>query len=439
MKLQNKNILIIAFEFPPTNSGGSHRPYKFALELLANGFHPIVISADIPNSNLDTSIQIPEGITNIRLPLKKALWFHKFYNSYYFNIMDNSFNLWGKNLKLEIQKIFIEYKPSSTYVTIPPFSIGQIIPHIKSKYNTNIILDMRDAWSQWNHTPFASYLHYRACLFYENKFLLQSDHIVVPTEQVKIDLLRNHTNINSSKITTITNFYTELNIKEIPSEISLKIKNKIKIGYIGSFYFNPISHKLIYEKWWLKKPYQYFQYVPRQENWLYRSPYFFFKTISKLILENPEYKNKIEIHLGGTKPPWLDEMISSLKLNENIIHHGFLNKIEIHSFYLEMDAFLSTSSKIEEFPDYCIAGKTFEYISYCKPILAFVCKSALKTLLDESKLSINFDPDNTDGNVIKMLNIIQNETLIYPNKDLINQCSSKFQTKKLLSILDLNK
>ena len=53
------NVLMLAYEFPPLNSGGSHRPYKFAKHLSQFGIQPIVITPKTTahkKKNIDKSL-----------------------------------------------------------------------------------------------------------------------------------------------------------------------------------------------------------------------------------------------------------------------------------------------------------------------------------------------------------------------------------------------
>ena len=130
--------------------------------------------------------------------------------------------------------------------------------------------------------------------------------------------------------------------------------------------------------WFKKSLHRMPHYVPRKEDWLYRSPHFFFSAIKKLITLNPEDLNKIEIRFAGKTPNWLIQQIEVFGLTDLCKHFGYMNHSQVIEFQNNCDALLITSSKVIGGRDYSIAGKTYEYFTIGKPIIAFVCEAILK-------------------------------------------------------------
>ena len=109
--------------------------------------------------------------------------------------------------------------------------------------------------------------------------------------------------IDKQKFNIINNgFDATLNLDEI---LSINPNKKIVIGYVGSFYYTPESRENILKPWYKKPLHRMPHYVPRKEDWLYRSPYFFFKALDQLFKEHPEMKKSVEIRFAGNTPNWL--------------------------------------------------------------------------------------------------------------------------------------
>ena len=77
--MNKKNVLIIAYHFPPTASSGTFRTLKFVKYLPQFGWNPIVLTVDSkhePLEPMDLALlqKVPEGVRVIRtyawLPLK---------------------------------------------------------------------------------------------------------------------------------------------------------------------------------------------------------------------------------------------------------------------------------------------------------------------------------------------------------------------------------
>jgi len=439
MDCKMKNLLMIAYQFPPQNSGGSHRPYRFAKYLKEFNINPVVITTQIDEDIQDDSlVENIENIKVIRTSIKKRVFFEKILQKQYFNILDPEHKKWKDYLFEAVDKVTKKIDFCAIYVTVPPFSIADIVIELSKKYNLPLILDMRDHFSYWNITPFPSYLHYKLILNKERNWFKNANFIIAVSEQMIEDFKKLHPLIDVNKYRVIKNSF-ENELKSIPNLIKLRKgtkDNPIVIGYVGSFYYEPYQREMIFKPWWKKKPYQWLQYTPKKEDWLYRSPYFFFKTISSFMQKYPTLKDLFRVEFVGKQPVWLKNMIKEFKLEDIVILKGFMPHKESLEFQKRCDALLGTSMKVIEGRDYCIAGKSYEYISNLKPILAFVTDGTQKDFFKESGLGVMFDPDNLDENVEVFKRFILGEIVLKPNKDFILNHNAKSSTKKLAKIVD---
>lgn len=434
-----KNVLFIVYEFPPLNSGGSHRPFRFAKYLPQFGINPVIVTTEVENDKLDNSLlkELDSNIKVIRTPQEKPSKYDAFLSKNYINILDTDAKRWKTYLYPAIEQLVKEIKFDALYVTAPPFSVANLGVEISKKYNLPLILDMRDHWSHWNITPFTSYLHYRAILKTENNWFKNAAAVLAVSKEMVDDFKSIHADVESSKFYTVRNSFPK-EIDNLPETIKIRKateENPLKIGYVGSFYYNPYQRELIFKPWWKKKPYQWFQYSPRKEDWLYRSPYFFFKTLQELFNRHPELKKLIQVEFIGSKPFWLEEMIKEFNLSAQVSLKGFLPHKESLAFQQECDALLGTSMKVIGGRDYCIAGKSYEYIAQKKPILAFVTEGSQKDFFEESGMAVIFDADNTAENVEKLKNFILGKTVLNPNKEFMKKINSKFTTQQLANII----
>ncbi|MCI5161647.1 MAG: hypothetical protein D3917_06415 [Candidatus Electrothrix sp. AX5] len=73
-----KNVFFVAYEFPPLNSGGSHRPLNFAKNLCAFNINPIVITVDTyDEGQIDKGLasEIPNSLQVIRTQIREPGYF----------------------------------------------------------------------------------------------------------------------------------------------------------------------------------------------------------------------------------------------------------------------------------------------------------------------------------------------------------------------------
>lgn len=440
------NILFIAYEFPPLNRGGTQRPLKFVKYLKESGINPIVLTLHPESYPLvydqfhldeETFLEINE-VADIHLVksdniIKKYQGKLNGFLSIYFSLVQKEAEGWRPYLLPVIERIMAEKNIQAIYATAPPFSIAPLAAELAKRYHLPLILDLRDAWSQWIMQPYGSYLHYRLLLRLERKCLKAATAIVGTSDQTISDFKELHPQLSPEKFHLIPNGYDEnvpdFNIK--PPRDS----GKFRIGYVGSFYYNPISRKKLLTPWWKKKGHHLLAYAPQQEDWLYRSPYFFFRALAALREAAPEAFHKVEVVFAGSVPEWLPGMIVEFSLQDQVQLMGRINHQESLAFQKQCDALLLTSSRVIGGEDYSIAGKTFEYITMGKPILAFVAEGAQKRLMQQTGLAVICDPDEVEKSAFLLADLMDGKISFKPNVPFLRSLHRKELSKKLAGLI----
>ena len=439
------NILFVAFEFPPLGGAGVQRSLKFVKYLQQFDINPIVITVNendypsvMPGHAMDYTLlnDIPHGTViekfhcKTKPPAKNKL---EEWASIYFSVTENFKDYWREDLSKGLPGIIDKYKPQAIYISLPPFAMAPLWLDLLKDYELPLIVDFRDAWTQWNIAPNGSYIHYCIKLQQERHILNRAGRVVCSSDQTMKDMVRVHPAVDKNKFSVITNGYDRA--IDINGNLFISNNSKIKIGYVGSFYYTPEARELIFKPWWRKPLHRMLNYVPRKEDWLYRSPYFFFKTIRSLIDSDPSLNERIEIHFAGQKPGWLVSQIESFGLNEICYHHGYLHHDDVITFQQQCDTLLITSAKVPGGRDFSIAGKTFEYFSIGKPILAFVCEGSQKDILVETGMSVICDPDDVyaSGKLVKKL--FDGMLVLHPDKIAIEKYHRKNLTQKLAGLI----
>jgi hypothetical protein len=177
------------------------------------------------------------------------------------------------------------------------------------------------------------------------------------------------------------------------------------------------------------------QYIPQRQDWLYRSPYFFFKTLQYIRGHYPDISEKIKVRFVGKTPSWLTEMIKESGLGGQIELLGEKSHQEALAFQKQCDLLLITSAKRIGGKDYSVAGKTFEYIQSQKPILAFVSNGAQKELLEKTGMALLCDPDEVRESAERIVRFLRGEKTLQPEIDYIDSLSRQRQTGELSKIL----
>ncbi|NOZ34231.1 MAG: glycosyltransferase family 4 protein [Chlorobi bacterium] len=441
-------IFFIAYQFPPLNVGGSFRPLKFVKYFNDFEIKPVIFTLNPddyhkiykqkkPDFNLLKEIEsVDKEIIHVKtedLSAKRKNIFRKFFQIYFSLTKGSEHKNWEKHFFEAAEKALKKYSPKVILVTAPPFGIVELAVKLSKQTGIPLIIDMRDSLSMWVSQPYGSFFHYKLTLKKEKHWFKYAKKVIAVTNQMVNDWKSVHKNIPDSRYKVIPNGF-DVNLSFNKLQI-IPNPNKLIIGYVGSFYYNPESRNMMYTPWYKKRLHRKLQYVPRKEDWLYRSPYFFFKTLSCLFKKNPDYKNKIYIKFVGAKPAWFDKMVEEFSLTENIFHLGFISQDKSVEFQKQCDMLLITSAKVEEGKDYCIAGKTFDYIASKKPILGFVTEGEQKDFIEKSGTGIICNPDNIESSAEKLKNVFENGITLKPNKNFIEQYHRKNLTKKISEII----
>ena len=216
---------------------------------------------------------------------------------------------------------------------------------------------------------------------------------------------------------------------------AVTIGDKFVIGYVGNFYYSPEARSAMMTPWWQKRPNRMIQYSPRKEDWLYRSPYFFFRALALLLHKRPSLRDRIVVRFAGAKPDWLDDQVTEFGLGDIVEFHGFLGKENVLNFQRQCDALLATSSRVIGGNDYSIAGKTYEYFSMRKPIIGFVAPGAQKEMLEKSGMAVICNPVDAQTSAQELGNLIDGRMQLSPQKEFLDSLHRRVLTKCLADFI----
>jgi glycosyltransferase involved in cell wall biosynthesis len=435
-------VLLIAFEFPPLNSGGAHRPYRQARELGKHGIRPYVVTTEVtaheggrPDPSMGT--HQGNGYDVVRTPIDPQKPWQRFHDRYYFNVVDTAASRWRKHLIHATDRLVKEHRFQAIQVTAPPFSMAGLGVELARRYHLPLVLDLRDAWSNWVVAPYASRLHHALVLRKERKALLASTAVVTTSAQTMEDLMALHPMVPRERFHLVTNGY-EGDPPRSDDTITIGAPTPTKpllIGYVGSFYFEPYQRSLMFSPWWRKLPHQYLQYSPHKEDWLYRSPHFFLKALAGLVQRRPEASKLLKVAFVGKVPGWLPPMVRSFGLENMVELRGPMPHAGTLAFQRQCDLLLLTSAKVIGGRDFSIAGKTFEYVGSGKPVLAFTCDGAQHDLLCTTGLMVHCPPDDEEASIAQLERLLEGTVMLHPNREVISDLSVSNTTARLAAVL----
>lgn len=172
-----------------------------------------------------------------------------------------------------------------------------------------------------------------------------------------------------------------------------------------------------------------------------RSAYYLIKAIELLKNKYNITPNQLMIKLWGNINPINFQQAQNAGVKEFFRIEGYKEKLQSLSDLQEADMlFLPLEmSNTLGFGTLFIPGKLFEYIHTKKPILALCEPSDCRDILEQSGLGIIVEPDQPEKIALKLLDIIQNVSLLksyIPNNTYIETFNFKNKVEELSKVLD---
>jgi glycosyltransferase involved in cell wall biosynthesis len=436
---------MVAFEFPPMATVGVHRPVRLAQHLPQHGITPVVITTDResvpqwsgrrPDDSLVASL--PPGLAIHRVPSPRppgprSLWRRRLHHL--LSNGDEAGRCWAPQLEVAWDRVVGETRPDAVYVTAPPFSVLPVVLRLARRTGLPLIADFRDAWSQWCHNANPSWWHYRAKLNQERKVVEGAAAIVGVTRQLVDDLHGVHPHADAAKFHALPSGYdTPLATPQRRDRTGSA--GAFVIGYAGSFYYSPEMRASVMEPWWRKKPLHWPQYSPRHEDWLYRSPYFFFRALARLFERRPELRQRIRVRFAGDHQAWLDQQAAEFGVQDVVEKIGRLSHSECLEFEASADALLMTSMKVVGGRDYCIAGKTFEYLATGRPIIGIVTAGEQRDFLLSSGAARVADADDADASATAIEEVVSGKFTPVLERAFLDRFQSAETSRQLANVV----
>jgi glycosyltransferase involved in cell wall biosynthesis len=433
------NLLLIALEFPPIQAAGSFRPLRFVTHLPKLGIRPIVVTLD-PMQLADGKVHVLNRALAAKVPSDTPIYLldvaaiepdrpsaSKAATESIRGVRCGSFEELFARLNAT-------HAIDAIWATCPPFNVAGLALAARAVFAKPLIVDMRDAWSQWGSAPFRTWLHYRRVRRDEVELMNAADAVVCVTPQLA-QMQWQLTRKPPHHFHWIPNAYDFE--RPPPCQLHLAPGNaRLRISYVGQFYFSTLHEDadgII--PWYKKKPHRWLHYYATRQRWIYRTPYFFFRAWACLRETNPALGNRLEFHYVGQLPDWLPGMADTFGLGQLCTWHGFKSKQEAQDILEGSDALLSTSIKVLGGEDYCLASKTFDYIAAGRPVLGFVCPGTQRDFLVRSSISVLFDPDDAEGSARQLGALIENGVTRKVDLEYLEAYSGQSTTRQLAAIV----
>lgn len=445
--MADKNVLFIAYEFPPQGESGVQRSAKFVKYLPEFGYRPLVLTAAeeeityVTDSTLledirDTTVFRCQGYEHflVRLPDKIRL-LRRLVR--FFLPPDRNILAWlpkAKRMALDIAK---QYPIDCIYTTSYPFSSAILGRKLKQLLGVPWVADFRDPWTDDAVIFWPSKLHYLIEQGQERRVVEAADAMIVVTPTMKDIMVRKYPQW-ANKVHMICNGFDS---QDLPTDNRVRRGPPLRIGYAGKLHEydrqavagkpGPLS------RFWLSK--MAFRLSPTDLST--HSPYYLLHAVRALLDERPELEDKIRLSFAGIFRDRNVELVRELELEKIVSVKGYLPHAESLQLLTESDVlFLPLLSWKDGRRSYIYTGKIFEYLATKKPILAAVPEGDARDLIREARAGWCVDPHDVDAIKALLEDLIEKKMAGTLSVDLDDHVIARFDrreaAKKLAAIFD---
>jgi glycosyltransferase involved in cell wall biosynthesis len=375
-----RNVLVIAYYFPPLGLSGVQRTLKFVKYLPQFGWKPTVLtveptgySAQDPSllEELGPGIQIARVASNdpnrlfrakgtVKIPNEAARRAFSFASDLAF-IPDNKIG-WRKKAVVRASELLTMEKFQVVFSTAPPFTDHLIALELREKFNIPFVVDYRDPWRDNPHKSFPTPYHGWKNSKLEKRVLKRASGVIVTNRRVKELMIKRYKFLEYNDLTILPQGFdpADFGPQTAPAGAG-RNDGKLKITHAGVFYGG-------------------------------RTPRKFLEAVAKLRIADTEAYAAVEVHLIGALQDEYVKLIGRLGLEEKVKVRGYLEHAECVREIRSSDVLWLTLDNDTQSP-----GKLYEYLGARKPILASVPPGFVEQTLEDAGASIITRPGDTDA------------------------------------------
>ncbi|MDP3732023.1 MAG: glycosyltransferase [Candidatus Omnitrophota bacterium] len=431
-----KKVLVIAYGFPPAGGSSSIRTVKFCKYLPRFSWKPVVLTVRKPRVlDWDPGLldDIPKDIDVYRTPSMEPPYFlynrsNKVTNKscrfpskvtrflggvfrkirYAFFIIDERIG-WVPFAFLKGLGILRKEKDLNLiYISVKPFSSLFIAILLKKISGLPLVIDFRDAWTDfnpyfWKDKP--SYL-LRLEAFIEKLAVDTADRVISVNENIVNDFMTKYAYSPASKFDYIPNGFDR---EDFDGALLPQNKDLFCITYAGNLYAE-------------------------------RSPEDFFTALKMLLKDSPDLRKSIRFRYLGRITGANYKFFCDGELKGIIQLEGMLPYRECLRIIRQSNLLLFIEDQVA-ISDRLLPSKIFEYLASGRPVLALAENGPVKDLVINSASGAVIGHGDVNAIKEKILYFIENGQKTdfnqgHPRNRLINEYSRELAAKKLTDIFN---
>ncbi|MFA6571021.1 MAG: glycosyltransferase [Bacteroidota bacterium] len=433
-----RNLLIIAYYFPPSGGPGVQRVLKHVQYLPEFGWQPIVLTVSngqFPARDESLLDHIPASTIVKRVPIYEPYDLYRFLTGKKagtpidVNVMKKESQKltfkekisefiratffipdarvgWLLTAKKGIKEIEKEYRIDAIYSSSPPYTCSLIARNLKRREpRLPWVAGFRDPWRNFLSAAKRWFLPDLFDIRMERSVFTEADAVECAWEGIIKDAMGKYPLLKREKFHHVPNGFDSSDFPVIEQ----KRNEKFTVTYTGSLYGR-------------------------------RNPLSFFTAIEKLISQNKIDPNELIIKFIGRFGAEVHEMIENTSFRKSIESIPYMPHEESIKQLFLSDVLLLIVDEAKESEE-IVPGKVYEYIGVKKPVIAIAPEeSAIADLIKETKSGMIAHQTNIE----KTCEIIEKyysdwktgNSTFAPDTEAINKYERREAAKQLAALLD---
>jgi glycosyltransferase involved in cell wall biosynthesis len=425
-----KQVLFVAYFFPPYGGGGVQRSIKFVRYLPDLGYRPVVLTRPLnapvlhapPDGSLQASVSREAEVLRVAgpEPTREGGWTGRAQR--WFRLPDSLDRWWPERIVAEGRAAAEEC--DLLFATMSPFESGEAVARLARDAGKPWIADLRDPWAldEWRVYPTA--LHRRLELRRMGRLLSSADAIVMNTREAARALVGRFPELARKRVVTIPNGFDASDFAGPAPERS---DGAFRIVHAGAVHTDPNSRAIR----------RLLGGEARGLDISTRSHLVLLRAVAAALAARPELRPTLEVHLAGVIG---DD--DRAVLPDDVVHaHGYLPHAQTIALLRSADLlFLPMHDLPAGVRSRIVPGKTYEYLGAGRPILGALPDGDAFDLLVEAGNAVLCRPGDVDGMARLILEQVdrteRGEPLPPPRADVLARYERRALTARLAAVFE---
>ena len=375
------NILLIAYYYPPINSGGTERPLNMAKYLPRFGHHVTVLTHtyDRRNTGDATTLRIYDPSYNCyRKGVYKALWASLRLGVEALNRLGryaSIYSLWKHAVLKRAAHIMAAARPDVILATYPPVETLEIGLYLSRQYQIPLVADFRDGllFEPIEQKRIQQYTCIRREYSKIEQTVVKAASTILAVSPPITAYFANQ--YHCSNVLMIPNGFDPEDFEHLDDTVLLE-PGKFHVVHTGRFCRSEVERNI--------------------------NP--FITTLRKLCADHPILHDKIRLHLVGQIAKKERAMMQDLLEGEIIRYYGLVDRNTALSFQTHADLLLLLTGTVNRTS--MVTAKLFEYLYAGRPILGLTSQTYAETIIQTTCSGWTVHPDDEKGMYDLLYNIV---------------------------------